>query len=206
MPAMENKSSETGDRKDTASTFILIMLGLAILPLGIWFGIRLATIAFTLAGMTPAYCYEDNFLLSSAYGILVCFALFGAVCGLILVGVGTVRIISKQKWGIPLVIAGVFFIPFNLFLHYQCYSWFVARSPDTIYENADAGFKKLAQAQERYKQENGSYTANPAGSYMFSDIGNIKVISADDRCYTAKAEHECIKRDYLWDSCKESSK
>jgi len=206
MHAMENKSAEAGDRQDTGLTFILIMLGLAILPLAIWLCIRLFTIAFTFVGMPPAYCYEDNFWLSSSYGLLVCFALFGAVCGLILAGIGTVRIINKQKWGIWIVIAGTFFIPFNLFLNYQSYSWFTARSSETIYKNAEARFKELARTQDRYKDEHGSYTVNPAGSYLFSDIGNIKVISADDRCYRAKAEHECIKKDYIWDSCEGGAK
>jgi len=206
MHAMENKSAVTGNKQDTGLTFILIMLGLAILPLAIWLSIRLFTIAFTFAGAPPAYCYEDNFWLSSSYGLLVCFALFGAVCGLILVGIGTVRIFSKQKWGTLTVIAGTCFIPFNLFMNYQSYSWFMARSSETVYENAKVRFKELARTQDGYKKERGSYTVNPAGSYLFSDIGDIKVISADGRCYRAKAEHECIKKDYIWDSCEGGAK
>jgi len=201
-----NELFERGEDKPVSMLGVGLIVMIALPPLIFLFIEAFKVIAPTF-GIAASNCSENNFWMSSFYGILISVAPICLIPGLILLGFGIIRLIQKRPFWKQSIAAALVFIPVNIYLSVTTIGWFQGNTSSAIRDNARNELRRLVKAEKRYFSANNAYAeaSSQLGDFMFSDTGKILVTIADTGCFRAKAVHECLVDEVSYDSCAEDS-
>ena len=182
----------------------LALMGVGIQAVVAYFLIRGLFYYGPLVGYHPVDCSETDFFLNQIYTIEI-FNAFGAVVPVLvgLIFLAAIRILKRKKYGFRFLAAAVLLIAANIWVMYECYLWYPSTSGKAITASAEKSLTALAREQDGYFERNGAYAASTEAlghAFTFAEIGSLAITSADNKGWTARADHVCLPKEVRWDT------